>query len=176
MRKDRFLPRFLALFLALSLALPAGPALALRNLQPVDNAGLEEEIAQRLGRAGSEEQWQDQMWKVLAEGFDISTEELRNRLQPTDLLDFRRSFGPESIGPKIDLYARMLLGADLPFEKRQRMVEQLSMLIEPPIAYPAAVVKSYEDLSRSKTLEEFYARFEKFMFTGSITKCNTWWS
>ncbi len=48
MRKLAFLPRFFALFLALSLALP-GPVSALRNEQPI-NAGMEEKLAQALGR------------------------------------------------------------------------------------------------------------------------------
>lgn len=55
MRVTCLLPRFLALFVALCLALP-GPALALRNLEPVES-GLEEQIARRLGlpSAGLEE-------------------------------------------------------------------------------------------------------------------------
>lgn len=114
-------------------------------------------------RAGLEEQWQDQMWRVLAEGFEIPIEELRNRLQPTDLLDFRRSLGPESLGPKLDLYARILLGTDLPVERRQRMVERFSPLIEPPTVYPSTVVKSYEALSRAKTMDEFDICLERFV-------------
>ena len=50
MRNAHSFPRFLALFLVLSLALP-GPALALRSEQPADNTGLEETIAQALGRS-----------------------------------------------------------------------------------------------------------------------------
>ena len=52
-----FVPRFLALFLSVSLglALPA-PAGAMRNLQPADNAGLEEEIARTLHPAAGMEE------------------------------------------------------------------------------------------------------------------------
>jgi len=169
MRKPLFLTRFLALFLALILALP-GPALALRNEQPV-NAGMEEKLKARLrsnapvsrvAAAGAEEAWQEQMWGILAEGFNIPGQELRKRLQPNDLFDFRMSFDPESLGSKIDIYAR-ILEVDLSADQRQRMAEQLSPLIEPAAVYPAIVVKSYEDLSRAATTDEFDIRLERFI-------------
>lgn len=167
MNRRILLGQYLPLFLGLGLALP-GHSYALRPLHAggeegdsAVNQALRQTLLPAAGLEGGA--WQAQMWKVLAEGFGIPLDKLQEKLQPTDLRDFRFSPAPEALGPKIDLYARMLLVKGLPDEKRQRLISGLTPLIEPSPHYPQDVTEAFERMINEIAPEKIKSSWDQFI-------------